>query len=191
MAVFDRSVSWVTGPLACYAAGFAAELAARGWGRDSIYLHLRLMRELSAWMSAQGLGAGQLSPAAADRFVPVMRATRRRLVSVQGLAPILGYLRDQGVLPEPDVVPASQRAALLLAYQQYLRGERGLSEATARTYTWFAAAFLDRTGDPLHEVLAGLPGPAVLGPPARQSQGQPPRPRARAALPTAPRAPPP
>ncbi len=60
MAVFDRSVSWVTGPLACYAAGFAAELPARGWGSDSIYLHLRLMRELSAWMSAQGLGTGQL-----------------------------------------------------------------------------------------------------------------------------------
>ena len=69
MAIFDRSVSWVTGPLACYAAGFAAELPARGWGSDSIYVHLRLMRELSAWMSAQGLGTGQLSPAEADRFV--------------------------------------------------------------------------------------------------------------------------
>jgi len=111
-------------------AGFAAELPARGWGSDSIYLHLRLMRELSAWMSAQGLGTGQLSPAEADRFVPVMRATRRRLVSVKGLAPVLGYLRDQGVLAEPDVVPASERDALLLAYQQYLRGERGLSDAT-------------------------------------------------------------
>ena len=35
MAIFDRSVSWVTGPLACYAAGFAVELPARGWGSDS------------------------------------------------------------------------------------------------------------------------------------------------------------
>jgi hypothetical protein len=32
-----------------------------------------------------------------------------------------------------------------------------------RTYTWFAAAFLDRAGDPLREVLAGLTGPDVLG----------------------------
>ena len=182
MAVFDRSVSWVTGPLACYAAGFAAELAARGWSRDSIYLHLRLMRELSAWMSSQGLGAGQLSPAAADRFVPVMRATRRRLVSVQGLAPILGYLRDHGGLPEPDVVPASERDALLLAYQQYLHGERGLSEATVRTYTWFAAAFLERAGDPLHEVLAELTGPDVLGILERQLKSQP---RRRSAVLTA------
>jgi integrase/recombinase XerD len=172
MALFDRSVSWVTGPLACYASGFAADLAARGWGSDSIYLHLRLMRELSAWMSAQGLGTGQLSPAEANRFVPVMRATRRRLVSVKGLAPVLGYLRDQGVLPEPDVVPASERDALLLAYQQYLRSERGLSDATVRTYTWFAAAFLDRAGDPLREVLAGLTGPGVLGILERQLKSQ-------------------
>src|SRR5260370_36512445 len=118
MALFDRSVSWVTGPLACYAAGFSAELAARGWGRDSIYLHLRLMRELSAWMSAQGLGAGQLSPAAADRFVPGMRATRRRLVSARGLVLIRGDLRGHGRLPGPGVRPGSERYALLLAYQQ-------------------------------------------------------------------------
>jgi len=185
MAIFDRSVSWVTGPLACYAAGFAAELAARGWGSDSIYLHLRLMRELSAWMSAQGLGGGQLSPAEADRFVPVMRAARRRLVSVKGLAPVLGYLRDQGVLPEPDVVPGSERDALLLAYQQYLRGERGLSDATVRTYTWFAAAFLDRAGDPLREVLPGLTGPDVLGILERQLKSQPRRRSAGSAVLTA------
>jgi len=185
MALFDRSVSWVTGPLACYAAGFAAELAARGWGRDSIYLHLRLMRELSAWMSAQGLGTGQLSLAEAERFVPVMRGTRRRLVSVKSLAPVLGYLRDQGVLPEPDVVPASERDALLLAYQQYLRGERGLSEATVRTYTWFAAAFLDRADDPLREVLAGLTGPDVLGILERQLKSQPRRRSAGSAVLTA------
>ncbi len=185
MAIFDRSVSWVTGPLACHAAGFAAELPARGWGSDSIYLHLRLMRELSAWMSAQGLGTGQLSPAEADRFVPVMRATRRRLVSVKGLAPVLGYLHDQGVLAEPDVVPASERDALLLAYQQYLRGERGLSDATVRTYTWFAAAFLDRAGDPLREVLAGLTGPDVLGILERQLKSQPRRRSAGSAVLTA------
>src|SRR5260370_18375245 len=167
MALFDRSVSGVTGPLTCYAAALAAELATRGWGRDWIYLHLRLMRELSAWMSGEGLGAGELSPAEGERFVPVMRATRRRLVSVLALAPVLGYLRDQGVLPEPDVVPASERDALLLAYQHYLRGERGLSEATVRTYTWFAAAFLDKAGDPLREVLAGLAGPALRRTPPR------------------------
>ena len=67
MALFDRSASRVTGPLACYAAGFAADLTARGWSTDSIYRHLWLMRDLSAWMSAEGLDTGHLSPSAVER----------------------------------------------------------------------------------------------------------------------------
>lgn len=185
MALFDRSASLVTGPLGCYAAGFAADLATRGWSTDSIYRHLQLMRELSAWMSGQGLDVGQLSPSAAERFVPAVRVRRRRLASVRALAPVLGYLRDQGALPEPDGVPASERDALLAAYQRYLRGERGLSEATVRTYSWFAAAFLDKVGDPLREALAGLTGPDVLAILERQLKSQPRRRSAGSAILTA------
>src|SRR3989442_521937 len=134
MALFDRSASRVTGPLACYAAGFAADLTARGWSTDSIYRHLWLMRDLSAWMSAEGLDTGHLSPSAVERFVAVARVRRRRPASVRALIPVLEYLRGHGVLPEPEAAPASERDALLAAYQQYLRGERGLSEATVRTY---------------------------------------------------------
>jgi site-specific recombinase XerD len=172
MATFDRSVSRVTGPLACYAAGFTAELATQGYGESSIYLHLRLMTELSAWLSGQELGAGQLSADVADRFVAVMRASRRRLVSARGLAPALRYLHDLAVLPEPDSPASSERDELLSAYQRYLRGERGVCERTVRTYTPYAAAFLDRTGDPLHEVLPGLTGPEVLGILMRQLKDQ-------------------
>jgi len=184
MALFDRSVSRVTGPLACYAARFAADLAARGWSTDSIYRHLWLVRDLSAWMSAEGLDVGQLSPSAAERFVPVGRV-RRRLASVRALVPMLEYLRSCGVLPEPEAAPASERDALLAAYLEYLRGERGLSEATVRTYTWFAAAFLDSVGDPLPEVLAGLTGSDVLRILERQLRSQPRRRSAGSAILTA------
>ncbi len=117
--------------------------------------------------------------------MPAGRVRRRRLASVRALAPVLGYLRDQGVLPEPDGVPASERDALLAAYQRYLRGERGLSEATVRTYSWFAAAFLDKVGDPLREVLAGLTGPDVLAILERQLKSQPRRRSAGSAILTA------
>jgi integrase/recombinase XerD len=185
MAIFDRSASRVTGPLACYAAGFAAELAARGWSTDSIYRHLWLMRDLSAWMAAERLDAGQLSPSAAERFVAVVRISRRRPASVRALVPMLEYLRGRGVLPEPGTAPASERDALLAAYLEYLRGERGLSEATVRTYTWFAAAFLGKIGDPLPEVLAGLTGPDVLRILERQLRSQPRRRSAGSAILTA------
>lgn len=162
MATFDRSLSRVTGPLARYAAGFTAELAAQGYCEASIYLHLRLVAEFSAWLSGQGLGVEQLSSVVADRFVPVMRVTRRRLASARGLAPVLGYLHRLDVLPGPDVAQASEQDALLSAFQQYLRGERGVCERTVNTYTPLAAAFLAAVGDPLHDALPGLTGPTVL-----------------------------
>jgi site-specific recombinase XerD len=162
MATFDRSVSRVAGSLARYAAGFAAELAARGYSEASIYLHLRLVADLSVWLSGQGLCVKQLSPAVADRFVHAMRATGRPLISARGLAPVTGYLHGLVVLPEHDLAAASERDALLWAYQRYLRTERGVCERTVHAYTPFAVAFLAAVGDPLDAALAHLSGPNVL-----------------------------
>jgi hypothetical protein len=75
MATFDRSVSRVNGSLARYAAGFAAELVAQGYSEASIYLHLSVVAELSAWLNGQELGVQHLSPTVADRFVLAMRVT--------------------------------------------------------------------------------------------------------------------
>ena len=40
----------VTGPLAPYAEGWRAELAARGFARHSVLAHAQLMAHLSGWM---------------------------------------------------------------------------------------------------------------------------------------------
>jgi integrase/recombinase XerD len=162
MATFDRSVSRITGPLAGYAAGFTAELAAEGYCTPSIYLHLRLVAEFSAWLSSQGLGVERLSPAVADRFVPVMRSTRHRLASARGLVPVLRYLHGLDVLPGPEATACSEQDALLSAYQQYLRGERGVCDRTVNSYTPLTAAFIAAVGDPLHDVLQNLTAPTVL-----------------------------
>jgi hypothetical protein len=143
MATFDRSVSRVTGSLARYAAGFTAELAAQGYGEASIYLHLRLVADLSVWLSSQGLGVEQLSPAVADRFVLAMRVTKRRLSSARGLAPFTGYLDGLDVLPEPDQTAASERDALFSAYP-------AVSACRARCLRTYGAC--------LHAVGGGVPG---------------------------------
>ena len=179
MALFDRSASRVAGPLACYSAGFAAELAALGYSTNSVYAHLRVMCVLSAWMSGQGLEAGDLSPGVAGQFAPVLRVFQRHLKSAKALAPLMRYLRGLGVLPEPDAVQAGERDALVLAYQRYLRVDRGLSEKTVTTYVPYAAAFLDGAGEPLHEALAGLTGPGVLGILEQQLRAKPKRGRKR------------
>src|SRR5260370_37573034 len=152
----------IAGPLARYAAGFAAELAAQGYAGWSISRHLHLMAQLSAWLRGQGMDAGQLSPAVMGRFVPVMRATRCTLVSARALAPMRRYLNGLGVLPQAAAAPGSTRDALLATYQRCRGGERGVCEKTVKAYTPFAAVFLAGLGDPLEKTLADLTGPAVL-----------------------------
>src|SRR6266852_3153878 len=52
----------VSGPLAPYAEGWRAELAARGFARHSVLAHAQLVAHLSGWMMAAGLPAGVLRP---------------------------------------------------------------------------------------------------------------------------------
>jgi site-specific recombinase XerD len=83
-------------------------------------------------------------------------------MSARGIAPLTGYLHGLDVLPKPDLAAASERDALVSAYQRYLRAERGVCERTVHAYTPFAVAFLAAVGDPLDEALACLSGPHVL-----------------------------
>src|SRR5258708_14218258 len=51
----------VTGPLAPYARGWRAELAARGYAPHSITAHAQLLAQLSGWLAATGRGADALT----------------------------------------------------------------------------------------------------------------------------------
>ena len=168
MGTRDLSGARVTGPLAVYAAGFAARLTFQGYAESSASRQLGLMAQLSAWLAGQGLGAGQLSPATAGRFVPVMRATRTYLVSARALSPLLGYLRAMGAAPPCAAAAPAEGSteALLHAYEEHLRGDRGVCERTVAIYAPFAEAFLAALaglGGELTPALADLTGPQALG----------------------------
>ncbi len=63
------STAWrVTGPLAIYADGFRADLAAQGYAVESADRNLRTLAHVSRWMDGQGLAAGQLSAARLEEF---------------------------------------------------------------------------------------------------------------------------
>jgi integrase/recombinase XerD len=160
---YDLSGSRVGGPLAGLAAGFAAYLAGRGYAGSSVRQHLGLMADLSAWLGGQGLGPGQITPAVAGQFAASAGRTRTYLATARSLTPVLEYLHDAGVLPEPDPRPGDARAVLLAEYRQYLRAERGLAETTIGNYAMYAAEFAASVGDPLDAELAALTGAQVLG----------------------------
>ena len=102
MTVADLFGVRVTGPLQPHAEGFGERLTELGYTRLSAADQLRLMAHLSRWLASRGLGAGQLTPKRAEQFLRARRragyASRR---SQRGLAPLLDYLRGQGVSPRP------------------------------------------------------------------------------------------
>jgi len=132
------------GPLRPFAAGFVIELGRQGYTPGSAGAQVRLMAHLSRWLSGQGLDASGLSPSVQQRFVLARRTAGYRLLrSPQALAPMLGYLRDLGVVPADLVVQVSGAADIALErFYRYLLGERGLTAASARGYVDLVAPFV-------------------------------------------------
>ena len=165
----DPSRVRVRGPLEPYAAGFGVELGRLGYTPLSAANQLWLMAHLSRWLAAQRLGAAELTPARVSGFLVARRAAGyTQWCSAQGLAPLLGYLREVGAAPRPvapvAVTPAEE---LLERYRGYLLGERGLTAGTVRGYVDrvrpFVAAHVGSDGLGLGGLTAAQVSGYVLG----------------------------
>lgn len=133
----------VGGPLARYEAGFRAELEARGYAPGTVAGQLYLAAELSRWLEAQGLGAGDLTPERVRGFFEMRRARVRVLyVSPRAVRVLMEHLREAGALPAPGPVVLSAAQALACRYHRYLLQERSLGERTAVNYVRVASRFL-------------------------------------------------
>jgi len=64
---------------------------------------LRLLAHLSRWLEDRGLALESLTAGGAEEFLEARRSAGYTCrLSGRGLAPLLGYLRDLGVVPEPE-----------------------------------------------------------------------------------------
>src|SRR5690348_14469146 len=97
----------VTGPLAIYADGFRADLAARGYVAESANRNLRTLAHVSRWMEGRGLSAGRLSIAGLEEFLHARRQEGyHHALSIRAVMPLVGYLRRAGVAAVPaELVP--------------------------------------------------------------------------------------
>ncbi len=96
----DLSRVRLVGPLEAYGSGFAMELARIGYRNNPVADQLRLMAHLSRWLSAQGLGPADITPAMCDAFLAARRSAGYTLwLSRKALVPMLHYLRDIGAVP--------------------------------------------------------------------------------------------
>jgi len=111
---------WFTvgGPLAQYAAGFRNELDRLGYTALSRNYKVSQAGQLSRWLADQGLEAGDLDQRRLTAFLATMAATRRRPTAEAAMAPLLDFLRAQGVLPPQAVAPQGQLDELMDGYRQ-------------------------------------------------------------------------
>lgn len=148
----------VSGPLAPYAAGYAAELARVGYTASGATLQLRLVADLSAWVDALGFEPGALSAPVVDRFLATRRAAgHTRYASVRAVRPAIEYLRGLGIVPlAPEPVSDAPIDRLLARYRRYLVVERSLASATASGYLAAVRPFLAGRATPDGLALEGL-----------------------------------
>lgn len=140
----DLSRVRVTGPLAPFAAGFAAELVAQGYTSQPAAQQLRLLAHVSRWLMAEGKDGSALNAAVVEAFAISRKAAGySNHVVVGSLRPLLVYLRGLGVLAAQEVLAPEGPVEIVLArYRRYLLVERGLNAVTARVYVNAVRPFL-------------------------------------------------
>lgn len=115
---------------------------------------LRLAAHLSRWLDEQGKPLKSLSPALLESFIEARRRSGyTHFRSTRAVAPILSYLEGAGVAS--FACPATEPTALgqlLRNYHEYLRSERGITEARARAYCDTARRFLHASLGPDHRI---------------------------------------
>jgi integrase/recombinase XerD len=141
---------WVptpSGPLAPYAAGFAAWLRSRSYSPSSVASRLWQLDQLSRWLDGRGLGAGDLTGERTAEFASSrLEAGLVSWTSLRSAELPLMYLREIGVVASPPSPVADGPLEELLAdYRRYLFVERRLVEHTVDwCYVPTARLFLSR-----------------------------------------------
>jgi len=143
-------------PLGPFVDGFVVYLAAQGHSDGSVKGHVLRVRQMSRWMTAEGVEVAQLTPATVERFLEQRRRQGQAvMISPRGSRPLLGYLEGLGVLPPED--RARSAAELLLEdFRAYLLSERGLGANTALLYENAARLFLAERSEPMGDALERL-----------------------------------
>jgi integrase/recombinase XerD len=167
----------VTGPLAMYADGFRADLAARGYGAGSANRNLRTLAHVSRWMDGRGLSAGQLSAARLEEFLQARRGEGyHHALSIRAVMPLVSYLRRAGVaaVPPEAGTGGGPLERVIEEYRRYLVSERALTAAVVRRYARLAREFLAACEPGDGPGLDGLSAAWVTDYVVAQCRGRPP-----------------
>jgi site-specific recombinase XerD len=129
------------GPLASPLEAYARRLHEDGYRTHSGFVQLRLLGCFNRWLDRKGLTGEDVNAATIKQYLRGRAQSRKlRKGDSAALYRLLAMLRPEGsavTAPPPTPVEAA-----LGLFQQYLRQERSLSEATVINYTPVARSFL-------------------------------------------------
>jgi integrase/recombinase XerD len=131
----------ISGPLTRYVEGFAAELRALGYTELSLANQLRLMSDLSRWLTSKRVGIEDIDQAVVHRFLAKRRRTYTHFTSERALVPLLTHLHAVGAMAA-IVVAEQPRSELLREYERYLVEERDVTPSVRERYLAVADEFL-------------------------------------------------
>ena len=141
----DPSRIRMSGPIVGVAEDRVRELKSLGYATTTATELMRLAAHLSRWLDGSGLVLAEVTPSVIDAFVAECRTTYTNQTSAQALAPILGYLRRVGAVPEPLPVPPTTAAQVVLGeFSQYLLDQRALSAPVAVAYAHWVQPFVEQ-----------------------------------------------
>lgn len=153
------------GPLVPFAAGFRKSLADEGFSRYWARHLMNLMAEVSHWLAAAGLRAGDLTGEVVDEFFAGRKPSRSKCRTVRSFQPVILHLRSIGVvaaLPNLASGRTDTEIELLDCYRRWCVAQRGLTVATADQYVTRVARFLALWRPDRQVVVAELDGGAIL-----------------------------
>jgi site-specific recombinase XerD len=142
-----------------YINGFSTRLLELGYTPGTVRNALKRVGQLGRWMATENLEASQLTEDVIAAFLSARRADgHQREPSVRGFAPLLDYLRSEGITAF-ETKPLTVVNELIAHYTTWLVSERGLADATVLRYQNLARRFLSEReaadGDRFVENLTG------------------------------------
>jgi site-specific recombinase XerD len=132
------------GRLGPFVEGYRVWLLEAGYTPQTVRGMLMVLGQLGRWLDSAGVKVGEVDVAAVELFRAWLRAGgHRRVPTARALGPLVGYLRDVGVMtPADDARDRTPVEALVAEYRVWLVFERGLAAATVLRYETLAHRFL-------------------------------------------------
>jgi site-specific recombinase XerD len=133
------------GPLGAHIDTFAAWLQEQGYAQFTIRYFVRLVADLSRWLTLHGCGLKELQPNSIEAFIRVREVNGcLRPGDAVMLKRLLGFLQTTGAIDSPPAPALAETAvdSLCADFAAYLRDERGLTNATVKNYLPSVQRFL-------------------------------------------------